>query len=105
LLLSSIVIVGTGWASYNSVGGNWVSEWHEGASALMLAVVLVHVAGVAVSSMLHRENLVRAMVTGNKQGSADQGNEQGIKRPWRVLAIVMMLAVLGFWWLQWRGAP
>ncbi len=109
LLLSSIVIVGTGWASYNSVGGNWVAEWHEGASAFMLAVVLVHVAGVAVSSLLHRENLVRAMVTGNKQGSTDhgidQGNEQGIKRPWRVLAIVMGLAVLGFWWLQWRGAP
>lgn len=105
LLLSSIVIVGTGWASYNSVGGNWVAEWHEGASSFMLAVVLVHVAGVAVSSLLHRESLVRAMVTGNKQGSGDQDTEQGIKRPWRVLAIVMMLAVLGFWWLQWRGAP
>lgn len=66
----------------------------------MLAVVLVHVAGVIVASKLHRENLVRAMVTGNRQG-----HEQGINKTWRVLALVMGLAVLGFWWLQWRGAP
>ncbi len=101
LLLASIVIVGTGWASYNSIGGSLIAELHEGASAFMLAVVLVHVAGVVVASKLHRENLVRAMVTGYKQGPA----AQGIVRRWRVLAIVMGLAVLGFWWLQWRGAP
>jgi cytochrome b len=34
-------------------------EVHEAAANIMLAVVLVHVAGVAVSSWLHRENLVR----------------------------------------------
>lgn len=101
LLLSSLAIVATGWAVYNDVGSNWVEELHEGAANFMLIVVAAHVAGVAVASWLHRENLVRAMVTGKKEGTPDVG----IRRAWRPLALVMLVAVLGFWWLQWQGAP
>lgn len=101
LLLSSLAIVATGWAVYNDVGSNWVEELHEGAANFMLIVVAVHVAGVAVASWLHRENLVRAMVTGKKEGTPDTG----IRRAWRPLALVMLVAVLGFWWLQWQSAP
>jgi len=39
---------------------------------LMLLLIGIHVLGVAVSGWLHRENLVRAMITGNKR--------QGIQR-------------------------
>jgi cytochrome b len=101
LLLSSIAITVTGWALYNDVGGNWFEELHEGAANFMLALVGVHVAGVFIASWLHRENLVRAMVTGKKEGVA----EQGIRQPWRWLAAIIVLAVLGFWWLQWQSAP
>ncbi|MEO8119640.1 MAG: cytochrome b/b6 domain-containing protein [Rhodoferax sp.] len=101
LLLSSIAIVATGWAVYNDVGGDWLGDLHEGAANFMLIVVAVHVAGVAVASWLHRENLVRAMVTGKKEGTPDTG----IRRAWRPLALVMLVAVLGFWWLQWQSAP
>lgn len=41
-------------------------EFHEGVAEFSLALVVVHVAGVLVSSFLHGENLVRAMFTGRK---------------------------------------
>ena len=101
LLLSSLVIVGTGWATYNDVGGNWIGELHEGASSFMLAVVGVHVAGVVLASWLHRENLVGAMVNGKKEGAPNEG----IRKTWSPLAVIIVVAVLGFWWLQWQSAP
>ncbi len=67
LLLAFAALAGlTGWATYESLGGEWLEESHEFLASAMLAVVGVHLAGVAVASWLHRENLVRAMLTGRK---------------------------------------
>jgi cytochrome b len=101
LLTSSVLIVATGWAIYNDFGGKLLEEIHEGASTFMLCVVGIHVLGVAVASRVHGENLVRAMLDGMKAGAPSEG----IARAWWPLAAVIVLAVFGFWWLQWFNAP
>lgn len=42
-------------------------ELHEAASNFMLFLVALHIMGVVVSGYIHRENLVKAMITGCKK--------------------------------------
>lgn len=60
----------TGWAVTMDIGPDWLDDVHEAIANATLALVGLHVAAVIVSSLLHRENLVRAMLTGYKQGAA-----------------------------------
>lgn len=91
-----------GIALYFEIGGYGLEElWEESHELLgnaMLLVVLGHLAGVVVSSVLHRENLVRSMVNGHKHGP----EELGIARAYPAIGIALMLAVLGFWWVYLR---
>ncbi|PIT04002.1 cytochrome B561 [Bradyrhizobium nitroreducens] len=50
-------------------GAKWVEEVHEALANLTIGLVVVHVLGVLVASFEHRENLVKAMITGRKRRS------------------------------------
>jgi cytochrome b len=101
LLALIAITAASGWAAYNDWGGQWFQELHEGTANTMLGIVLVHLVGVGFGSWVHRENLVRSMLTGRKHVPS----EQGIRSAWRTVGVLMLAATLGFWWLQWRTAP
>ena len=101
LLALTLGVAASGWAVFNDVGGERFENLHELGANLMLALVGVHIGAVVLSSWLHRENLVGAMVSGRKPGRL----QDGVGRAWRSVAALMVVAALGFWWLQWQAAP
>lgn len=69
-LLISFTGIGLDW-EFGTI--NWedlFAEMHEWSANFMLLIVFVHIGGVIISSYLHQENLVKAMLTGYKQGEA-----------------------------------
>lgn len=55
----------------NEKGEEWLEELHEALSEFTLLLVFVHIGGVLFSSLVHKENLVKAMWTGYKTPPED----------------------------------
>lgn len=103
LLVLGLSIAMSGIGLYWELGGDeWAEEFfeeiHELSANLMLAVIGVHILGVIISSVLHKENLPRAMLTGHK---TIEENEK-ISHSYPLLGLAMVLTVVGFmlWYLQ-----
>ncbi|PTQ91289.1 cytochrome b/b6 domain-containing protein [Agitococcus lubricus] len=94
LLILVMVIVGSGFAywQYDILLGETIHVW---ASNLSLVVVFLHLCGVVVSSIKQRENLITAMITGNKQGEA----HHAISYTHAVWAFFLILIILTFLWV------
>jgi cytochrome b len=87
--LLGLILVGgaSGWLNYQELGGEWLEEVHEVVVHLLLVVVAVHLGGVLIGGVAHRENLVRPMFTGLKTVDATEGIASA-----RPLAAVVLLA-------------
>lgn len=98
LLALALLAPLSGWLTYQQVMDGLFSELHEGLASIMLFVIVIHLAGVFIGSLLHGENLVSAMVNGWKQGASDEG----ITRWHYPAAVVLVLWVLSVvvWTLQ-----
>ncbi len=93
MLLLAIVVSASGIPLEQGILEDFFEELHEGSANLLFAITGVHVAGVLFSSFVLRENLVRAMFTGRKQGTS-QG---AIRYEFWWLGVCMMVAILAFW--------
>ena len=69
LMIGMLITATTGYMMTTDAyyGVDWVEAAHSLAAHGMLALVLVHLAGVVLASVRHEENLVVAMVSGRKR--------------------------------------
>jgi cytochrome b len=69
LLLGVVPLASSGYAVYADWGGEWLEEVHEFFANGLLALVAVHLAVLALSSVWKRRNLARVMFDGRAAGA------------------------------------
>ena len=89
VLLLALVAV-TVWTG--AFGGQSAEDIHELIGWTLLAMVGLHIAAVVIMSLLDRENLLRAMVTGNKPAVRHSGATDA--RPPALASVVVGILVL-----------
>ena len=71
--VTAIAVTGALFTTDRFWGSAVLAQWHGVLAWLFAALVAMHVAGVVVTSFLHRENLIAAMLDGKKR--PPQGND------------------------------
>ena len=76
MLMLVLITAFSGWLSETDhfFGVGWVEAIHAGGANLLIGLIVLHVGGVILSSLMHSENLIRAMFTGRKPANAPAGN-------------------------------
>ena len=85
-------------------GGEAAEELHEVIAWVLLAMVGLHVLAVLLMSMLERENLVRAMITGDKPAARHPGAvDANAPRPVALVVAGALIAATAYLILQYDG--
>ncbi len=73
LVLMVVLVSVSGWLYTTDAfwGVEWVGDLHETLSDALIALVVLHVAGVVFTSFRQRENLVGAMLHGSKRPAGE----------------------------------
>ena len=100
-LLILILLIGlTGYWIVKDFLGEFMSGAHEAISNIAFGFVLIHIAAAIVMSLLQKENLVKSMFNGMKQGSP----EQAIRYPMVIVGIGLAAAYMYCFYLVVSGA-
>jgi cytochrome b len=100
LIILILLIDLTGYWIVKGVLGELMSGAHEAISNLAMGFVLIHVAAAIIMSLLQKENLVKSMFTGKKQGLP----EQAIRYPMYLVGIGLTVAYVYCFYLVVSGA-
>ena len=100
-LMVLILVIGlSGYLSVKEFLGNFAGHAHEAVASLAMAVVILHILAAIVMSWVEKQNLVRSMVNGKKQGMP----EQAIRYPQYLVGALIFLVALYFFYLILSGA-
>lgn len=66
-LVPALVLTGIGW------GGESLEDLHGALAYSLMAVIGLHLAGLAAHTLRHRENIAASMITGRRAGPAEDG--------------------------------
>jgi cytochrome b len=67
LMISGTCVTGYMMTTQAYWGAKWVEQFHQTLANASVALIVLHILGVIVVSFEHKENLVKAMVTGMKR--------------------------------------
>ena len=101
LLLGVLPLTLSGYAVYHDWSGEWLAELHEFFGNGYLMLVLAHLGLLLGISLLRRKNQALPMLTGRLPGKGPDLVRRN--RGW--LAVLLLLAVLGYWRWEWQQAP
>ena len=101
LLLCVLPLTLSGYAIYHEWGGEWLEELHEFFGNGYLMLVLAHLGLLLGISLWRRKNQALPMLTGRLPGKGPDL----VRRNQGWLAILLLLAVLGYWRWEWQQAP
>ncbi len=101
LMAFVVPLTASGYAVDQDLGGEWLSGVHEFFGNGLLMLVLAHLGLLALGMALRQRNLALPMWNGRQAGTGPDL----VKRPWRGVAVLVLVAVLGWWTWSWLAAP